>query len=102
MAVYALPLFVCTLLAAAACSPAASGQRSTAVLFEGARLITGDAGVPNEDSAFLVDGGTFTRVGRKGELPLPDGASRVDLTGTTVMPAIINAHGHLGYRKGAS
>ena len=44
----------------------------------------------------------LTRVGRKGEVPLPDGASRVDLTGKTVMPAIINAHGHIGYRKGAS
>ena len=44
----------------------------------------------------------MTRVGRKGEVPLPDGATRVDLTGKTVMPAIINAHGHMGYRKGAS
>ena len=60
------------------------------------------ASAPIENSAFLVEGDTVTRVGRKGEVPLPDGATRVDLTGKTVMPAIINAHGHIGYRKGAS
>jgi imidazolonepropionase-like amidohydrolase/ABC-type molybdate transport system substrate-binding protein len=71
-------------------------------LFEGARLIIGDESAPIENSAFLVEGSRFTRVGRKGELTAPEGASRVDLTGKTVMPAIINAHGHLGYRRGAS
>ena len=49
-----------------------------------------------------MEGNTFTRVGRRGDVPLPDGASRVDLTGKTVMPAIINAHGHVGYRRGKS
>ena len=71
-------------------------------MFEGARLITGEGGAPIENSAFLVEGNTFTRVGRRGDVPLPEGASRVDLTGKTVMPAIINAHGHVGYRRGKS
>jgi imidazolonepropionase-like amidohydrolase len=31
---------------------------------------------------------------------LPDGSARIDLTGKTVMPALIDAHVHLGYRKG--
>ena len=75
---------------------------SAQTVFEGARLITGEAGAPIEDAAFLVEGTAFTRVGRRGEIPLPDGASRVDLAGKTVMPAIINAHGHLGYRRGKS
>ena len=41
-------------------------------------------------------------MGRKGEVTGPEGATRVDLAGKTVMPAIIDAHGHVGYRKGAS
>ncbi|HEY9465029.1 MAG TPA: hypothetical protein VIR54_18180, partial [Vicinamibacterales bacterium] len=40
-------------------------------LFEGARLIAGDGSAPLENSAFLVDGETFTWVGRKGERQVP-------------------------------
>ena len=36
-------------------------------LFEGARLIVGDGSAPIENSAFLVEGETFTWVGKKGE-----------------------------------
>src|SRR5436305_12745624 len=68
-------------------------------LFEGARLITGDGGVI-ENSAFLVTGNRISQAGRKGEVPLPSGGKRVDLTGKTVMPALIDAHVHMGYRKG--
>jgi imidazolonepropionase-like amidohydrolase len=76
--------------------PAAAGS---ATVFEGARLITGDEAPPIEDSAFVVQGGKFTSVGRRGEVHAPEGAARVDLTGKTVMPGIIEAHAHLGYWK---
>jgi len=66
-------------------------------VFEGARLIVGDGNAPIENSAFLVQGDRLTTVGRKGELTVPAGAARVDLTGKTVMPAIVDAHGHLGF-----
>ena len=59
-------------------------------LFEGARLITGDGGVI-ENSAFLVTSSQISQVGRKGEVPLPSGGKRVDLTGKTVMPALCDA-----------
>jgi imidazolonepropionase-like amidohydrolase len=90
------------LLAAAACSsptPVAQQQPATikATLFEGARLITGDGSAPVEDSAFLIENDTITRVGKKGDIQRPAGAVRIDLTGKTVMPAIIDAHSHLGY-----
>ena len=68
-----------------------------AVLFEGARLIAGDGRAPIENSAFLVEGTKFTKVGRKGEIQLPAGATRVDLTGKTVIPALIDIHNHLGW-----
>src|SRR5205814_9368205 len=70
---------------------------SAVAVFEGARLITGNGGVPVENSAFIVENNRFTAVGRQGELTVPSGATRVDLTGKTVMPAIIDAHGHLGF-----
>jgi imidazolonepropionase-like amidohydrolase len=67
------------------------------MLFEGARLIVGDGSDPIERSAFIVQDRSFVQVGRQGELQVPNGAKRVDLTGKTVMPALIDAHSHLGY-----
>jgi imidazolonepropionase-like amidohydrolase len=69
------------------------------ILFEGARLIPGDGAAAIETSAFLVTGNQFTRVGRKGEIALPAGATRVDLTGKTVMPTLVDMHGHLGFQN---
>ena len=72
------------------------------VVYEGARLITGDANAPIEDSAFVVEGGRFTQVGRRGALQVPAGAAHVDLTGKTVIPALVDGHSHIGYQKGPS
>ena len=86
--------------AMAACSsqPESQSPSGTGVtVFEGARLITGDGSTPIENAAFIVDNSRFTTVGRKGEVATPAGAARVDLTGKTVMPAIVDAHGHLGF-----
>jgi imidazolonepropionase-like amidohydrolase len=91
-------LFLSALIAAAGISSEAKSQGAT--VFEGARLITGDGSAPIENSAFVVQNGRVTGVGRRGELQVPTGAARVDLTGKTVMPAIVDAHVHMGYRKG--
>jgi imidazolonepropionase-like amidohydrolase len=76
-------------------------QTPAAQLFEGARLITGDGSAPIEDSAFVVQGNRITAVGRRGQVNAPTGAVRVDLTGKTVMPAIIDTHTHLSQTKDA-
>jgi imidazolonepropionase-like amidohydrolase len=91
---------VFTLLLIAACSPAPpllAPAPGAAVLFEGARLIDGNGGPPIEQSALLVDGDAIVAIGRKGDIAAPAGAARIDLTGKTVMPALVDAHSHLGY-----
>ena len=75
------------------------GTSKSVILFEGARLIVGDGRGPIENSAFLVENDRFSRVGTKGALQIPEGATRVDLTGKTVIPALIDAHSHIGYMK---
>ena len=72
---------------------------SPAAIYEGARLIAGDGSAPIENAAFVVENGRITAVGRRGAVPAPSGASRVDLTGKTVMPALVNAHVHFGYER---
>lgn len=71
-----------------------------ATLFEGALLIPGDGSAPIPSAAFLVEQGTIRRVGRRGEMQPPAGAARVDLSGTVVMPTLVNTHGHPGFQKG--
>jgi imidazolonepropionase-like amidohydrolase len=67
------------------------------ILYEGARLIAGDRSPVIEHSALLVENGGITAVGRRGDVKAPAGAPRVDLSGKTLMPAMINVHVHIGY-----
>ena len=88
------------LLAGIALLPIAAQTPTTpsgAVLFEGARLIAGDGGPAIENSAFVIEGSRITQVGVRGSVRKPDGATVVDLKGRTVIPAIVDAHSHLGY-----
>jgi len=92
-----------TLLLSVACLALVAGAPSEvrsqgATVYEGARLITGD-GAAIENSAFLVEGNRFTQVGRRGDVVAPAGAARVDLTGKTVMPTMIDLHGHYGFQN---
>jgi len=69
------------------------------ILLEGARLIVGDGSVI-ENGALLVREGRIAAVGGAGELSPPEEsleATRLDLSGRTVMPALVDAHAHLGY-----
>ncbi|MBZ5673569.1 MAG: amidohydrolase family protein [Acidobacteriia bacterium] len=68
-----------------------------AVVYEGARLILGDESPAIESGAFVVQNGRVTAVGRKGSVKPPSGATHIDLTGKTVMPAMNNVHIHIGY-----
>src|SRR5580700_989845 len=93
-------LVVVCLLLAVAWSTRIDGQtqKASVTVFEGARLITGDGSAAIEDSAFLVENNLFTRVGQRGKLQVPAGAVHVDLTGKTVMPTMVDLHGHIGYQ----
>lgn len=92
-----------SMLASGACSvtgnqPAATARTVTA--FTGAQLIVGD-GTVIDNAAFVVEDGRVTAVGPAAEVPVPHGAVRVDQGGKTVMPAIIDAHTHLGTTREA-
>ena len=70
------------------------------LLVEGARVIPGDGSAAIENGAIAIENGLITRIGRKGEVAAPAGASRIDLSGKTVMPAIVSTHVHPGFQKG--
>ncbi|MCH7747920.1 MAG: amidohydrolase family protein [Acidobacteria bacterium] len=91
----ALPLIGLPLLAACAAPETEQALDATSVtVFEGARLLVGDGSVI-ENATFVVDDDRLVAVGRSDDVEVPPGAERVDLTGRTVMPAIIDTHVHL-------
>ena len=69
--------------------------QSAVSAFEGALVIVGDGSEPIEDAVILIEEDRFLRVGRRDEVEIPTGATRVDLTGRTVIPALIDTHTHL-------
>jgi len=98
-----LSLFSISLLVA--CAPRESlmlPSPAATVVYQGARLIIGDERPPIENSVFIVENGRISQIGSAGELTIPAGATTVDFTGKTVMPALIDIHVHLGYRDVAA
>jgi len=76
-------------------------ETSGAVVYEGARLIIGDGSPAIENGIFVVEEGVFQLVGPAASVSLPADARRVDLSGMTVMPAIIDTHTHLNIERAA-
>jgi len=93
-------LAACGLLTAASLAAQTPSPASSRLLIEGGRIIADARRPPIENAALLVDRGRIIRVGRKGDLKAPAGTTRVDFTGKTLIPALLDAHVHLGYQVG--
>lgn len=63
------------------------------VALTGVRLIDGTGAAPVEQATIVMANGRIEAAGAG--VAVPAGATRIDLAGKTVMPGIINAHGHL-------
>jgi imidazolonepropionase-like amidohydrolase len=87
-----LRLFITTLFVAAI----ASGQT---FVVQHARLIDGNGGAAIEDSALVVEDGRITYAGPFADASIPEGAQRLNMQGKTIVPGIINGHGHVGLTK---
>ena len=75
--------------------PASAQAQSTVAVYEGARLITGDGSAPIENGVLVIDGARIIAAGRAGEVQVPPGASRVNASGKTIMPMLLDTHVHL-------
>lgn len=83
---------------AAALFLVASASAQTLVV-QHARLIDGNGGAPIEDSALVVVDGRITYAGPFAGVTVPDGAEVLNMQGKTIVPGIINGHGHVGLTK---
>src|SRR5262245_41351995 len=89
-------------LAVAAFSESAGrayAQAPTVTAFEGARLILGNGRPSIENATLLVEGTKITQAGATIDVRVPDGATRVNLAGKTVMPMLVDTHTHLSQTR---
>jgi hypothetical protein len=63
--------------------------------FTGATLIDGTDRAPVRNATILVRDGRIVAAGAAQSIAIPQGAERVALDGKTVIPGLINAHGHV-------
>ena len=87
-----------TFALSAGCYGGDAGSGAPVTAFEGARVIVGD-GSTIDDAVIVVEGDRIAAVGPAAEVEVPGGATTVDLTGKTVMPALVNAHVHLATNR---
>ena len=91
-AVLRLGAVLAAILVAGCAGPETGGE---ATVFEGARLIVGDGSAAIEDAVFVVEGDRIIQAGQRADVEMPENATHVDLSGKTVMPALVNTHVHL-------
>ena len=85
------------LSAALLLAAAVSGQAPASVALVGARVIDGTGAAPMANATILVSNGRIERIGPSASLKIPAGATRIDVAGRTIIPGLVNAHGHLGH-----
>jgi imidazolonepropionase-like amidohydrolase len=78
-------------------APWPAAAQSTALV--GARVFDGTGRVI-ENAVVVIRGDRIDAVGPAASVRVPDGARRVDLKGRTVLPGLVNAHGHVGSTVG--
>src|SRR5437763_4631367 len=61
--------------------------------FTGGRVIDGTGKAPIENATILVRNGRIEAVGKS--VKVPAGAERIDVAGKTIVPGLINGHGHV-------
>jgi len=91
----AVPFAAALLFAHSSSQPLAQAPGGDLVALTGARLIDGTGRPPIEQATLLVRNGRVEAAGTSAAVQIPASAVRVNLSGKTVMPGIVNAHGHV-------
>ncbi len=67
------------------------------IVIEGGNLIDGTGAEPKKNSVVVVEGTRIEAVGKEGEVKIPKKATKtkIDASGKTVMPGLIDSHLHL-------
>jgi cytosine/adenosine deaminase-related metal-dependent hydrolase len=64
----------------------------TGVALTGGRLVDGCGGPPVDGAAVLIAGERILWTGRAADAVIPDSFRRIDTTGHTILPGLVDAH----------
>ena len=78
------------------CPRADAQAKAQQIVLKGARLIDGTGRPPIENSVLVIEGDHVVAGGKSGAVAIPKNAVVQDVSGKTIMPTLINLHGHLG------
>lgn len=68
--------------------------------FTGANIIDGSGADPIQNGVLLIQNGRVVAIGAKENVAIPEHTTIMDVSGKTIIPGFINAHGHVGDVKG--
>jgi imidazolonepropionase-like amidohydrolase len=88
--VFCLVVFVTFAASAGAQTP----QPGT-IAFTGARLIDGTGSTPVDQATIVVTNGKIVAVGPSASVTVPANATTINVAGKTIIPGLINSHGHI-------
>ena len=88
-------LIVCAGVAVLLWARAAGMEQTRPVVLENVRIIDGSGGAPIESGRIVIEGDRIVRAGPSPATAAREDAERVDLSGRTVMPGLIDSHFHI-------
>ncbi|HJZ75674.1 MAG TPA: amidohydrolase family protein [Vicinamibacterales bacterium] len=87
-------------LASVGVQPAQVADARRTKAFTGARVIDGTDRPPIDNATIIVSDGKIQSVAPAARAQVPGDAARISLEGKTVIPGLVNAHGHVGNTEG--
>ena len=78
------------------CSSGAAHAGLGTLAFVGGRIIDGTGNPAIENGVLISIDGKIVAVGSASNTPIPAEAQRIDVSGKTLIPGLINTHGHVG------
>jgi len=78
----------------------ATPSAPVALVIDGAQLWDGTGAPPVQDSVVVIKEDRIDAIGPRGSVTVPANARTVDAKGKTIIPGLINMHGHVGMTKG--
>jgi hypothetical protein len=70
-------------------------QAAPTIVLDNVRVIDGTGAAPLERARIIIQADRIAQVGSVDTVPVPAGAERLDLTGRTIIPGLIDLHFHI-------